>query len=155
MAKSTNDVASTKSKVTTKTKKKPNYDPTSSVTLVQSLPRYSDNELEEFKIILLERRSKEKKELSFINDCLKTSNEPAGYTEDGAAGSIEKENLIQLRSRLIKTLENIEKALKRIADKSYGRCYTTNQLIDKNRLRVHPWATQSVEAKTLSRQKSL
>ena len=118
---------------------------------IQSLPRYSDSELEEFKEILLKRRSKEQKELQFIDDCLRTSNEPAGHTEDGASGSIEKENLLQLKARTLKTLENIEKALIRVNDKSYGRCYTTNQLISKDRLRVHPWATQSIQAKTMSR----
>jgi RNA polymerase-binding transcription factor DksA len=144
MAKSTSVVTM---KATPKAKRKNN----DAASIPQSLPRYSDSDLEEFREILLRRKSKEQKELEFINDCLRTSNEPSGYTEDGAAGSIEKENLLQSKARSLKTLENIEKALMRIIDKSYGRCYTTNQLIAKDRLRVHPWATQSIQAKIMSR----
>ena len=85
--------------------------------------------------------------IGFINSCLSSNIEHGGFSEDGSSVSSEKENLNLQRSRIITTLENISKAYARIRDKSYGRCKTTNKLIDEARLRVHPWATQSMVAK--------
>ncbi len=112
-----------------------------------TLPRYSDVKLAEFKEILERRDQRERKELQFINELLNSNNEPGGFSEDGSQVSTEKENLNQQKARIITTLDNIQKALVRINDKSYGRCKTTNELIDERRLRIHPWATQSVIAK--------
>ena len=117
------------------------------VIVAEPLPRYSDAKLAHFKVLLEQREEKERIELGFINSCLSSNIEHGGFSEDGSSVSSEKENLNLQRSRIITTLENISKAYSRIRDKSYGRCKTTNKLIDEARLRVHPWATQSMVAK--------
>lgn len=113
-----------------------------------SLPRYSDNELQEFEDLLKRRETRERKELKFLDELLTSSNEsPGGFSEDNAVISAEREGLVQQRSRITVTLEKIQKAYARIRNKSYGRCATSNKLIDKARLRVHLWATECIEAK--------
>lgn len=111
------------------------------------LPRYSDAKLKEFEELLQRREAKERDELKLVNDYLSSNNEKGGLTEDGSAVGSEKEILNQQKGRIITTLSNIEKAYDRIRNKTYGRCITTNELIDEARLRAHPWATQSIVAK--------
>lgn len=113
----------------------------------KALPRYSDAKLEEFKKILEEKEKKQRAELASVNDSLNSNNDHGGFSEDGSAVSNEKEQLNQLKARIIQTLGHIENAYARIRNKTYGRCKTTNELIDEARLRVHPWATQSIHAK--------
>lgn len=138
----------TKIKTLVKNKNTPTNDSTTKpIDKKTPLPRYSDAKLEEFKKILEKREAKEREELKTINDYLNSNNEKGGLTEDGSAVGSEKEILNQQKARIITTLSNIEKAYDRIRNKTYGRCFTTNQLIDEARLRAHPWATQSITAK--------
>ena len=71
--------------------------------------------------------------------------------EDGA-DTMEKESLSQLAWRQQKFIINLEKALIRIKNGTYGICKDSGKLIDKKRLMAVPHATQSIEAKLKKRQ---
>ena len=71
--------------------------------------------------------------------------------EDGA-DTMEKESLSQLAGRQQKFIINLEKALIRIKNGTYGICKDSGKLIDKKRLMAVPHATQSIEAKLKKRQ---
>ncbi|MNI93990.1 General stress protein 16O [compost metagenome] len=60
---------------------------------------------------------------------------------------MEKEQINQLAARQKKFIDNLENALVRIENKTYGICRETGKLIQKERLRAVPHATLSMEAK--------
>ncbi len=116
--------------------------------------RYADSELQEFKDIILEKLRIAKEELGLLTQSLSNPNkngtdDTAGTyktLEDGSA-TLEKESINQLASRQKKFIENLESALVRIENKTYGVCRETGKLIPKERLRAVPHATLSMEAK--------
>ncbi len=116
--------------------------------------RYSDAELQEFKEIILEKLRIAKEELSSLTKSLNSSNgngtdDTAGTfktLEDGSA-TLEKEQTNQLAARQKKFIDNLEAALVRIENKTYGICRETGKLIQKERLRAVPHTTLSMEAK--------
>jgi len=116
--------------------------------------RYADSELQEFKGIILEKLRVAKEELGLLTQSLSSPNnngtdDTAGTyktLEDGSA-TLEKESINQLASRQKKFIENLESALVRIENKTYGVCRETGKLIPKERLRAVPHATLSMEAK--------
>ncbi|MEY3677881.1 MAG: hypothetical protein RI924_22 [Bacteroidota bacterium] len=116
--------------------------------------RYSDLELQEFKEIILEKLQVAREELSALTQSLSSPNvngtdDTAGTyktLEDGSA-TLEKEQINQLASRQKKFIENLEAALVRVENKTYGVCRETGKLIQKERLRAVPHATLSMEAK--------
>ena len=116
--------------------------------------RYSDAELQEFKELILDKLSAAKEELTALTQSLSNPNvngtdDTAGTyktLEDGSA-TLEKEQINQLASRQKKFIENLEGALMRIENKTYGICRETGKLIQKERLRAVPHATLSMEAK--------
>ena len=116
--------------------------------------RYADSELQEFKDIILEKLRVAKEELGLLTQSLSSPNtngtdDTAGTyktLEDGSA-TLEKESINQLASRQKKFIENLESALVRIENKTYGVCRETGKLIPKERLRAVPHATLSMEAK--------
>jgi len=116
--------------------------------------RYSDSELKEFKDIILEKLRVAKEELASLTQSLSNPNlngtdDTAGTyktLEDGSA-TLEKEQINQLAARQKKFIENLEAALVRIENKTYGVCRETGKLIPKERLRAVPHATLSMEAK--------
>ncbi|PRY48892.1 TraR/DksA family transcriptional regulator [Arcticibacter pallidicorallinus] len=116
--------------------------------------RYSDSELKEFKDIILEKVRVAKEELASLTQSLSNPNlngtdDTAGTyktLEDGSA-TLEKEQINQLAARQKKFIENLEAALVRIENKTYGVCRETGKLIPKERLRAVPHATLSMEAK--------
>lgn len=116
--------------------------------------RYSDVELQEFKEIILEKLQVAREELSALTQSLSSPNvngtdDTAGTyktLEDGSA-TLEKEQINQLASRQKKFIENLEAALVRVENKTYGVCRETGKLIQKERLRAVPHATLSMEAK--------
>ena len=116
--------------------------------------RYSDNELQEFKDIILEKLRIAKEELASLTMTLNSSNangtdDTAGTyktLEDGSA-TLEKEQTNQLAARQKKFIDNLEAALVRIENKTYGVCRETGKLIQKERLRAVPHTTLSMEAK--------
>ena len=116
--------------------------------------RYSDSELQEFKDIILDKLRIAKEELSSLTATLNNSNangtdDSAGTyktLEDGSA-TLEKEQTNQLAARQKKFIDNLEAALVRIENKTYGICRETGKLIQKERLKAVPHTTLSIEAK--------
>jgi RNA polymerase-binding transcription factor DksA len=116
--------------------------------------RYSDSELQEFKDIILEKLRIAKEELNSLASSLSSPNangtdDTAGTyktLEDGSA-TLEKESINQLAARQKKFIEQLEAALVRIQNKTYGICRETGKLIQKELLRAVPHTTLSMEAK--------
>ena len=117
--------------------------------------RYSDEELAEFKAIIDDMLAKARAEYDTLrqvvmhngsNDIEDTS--PSFKTvEDDGAYQLSKEEASQLAQRQYKFIQNLEAALVRIENKTYGICRESGQLIPKERLRLVPHATLTVEAK--------
>ena len=119
--------------------------------------RYSDAELAEFKAIIEEKLAKANAEYNTLrhivmhngtNDIEDTT--PSFRTvEDDGAFQLSKEEASQMAQRQYKFIQNLEAALVRIENKSYGICRVTGKLIPKERLRLVPHATLTVEAKEM------
>ena len=115
--------------------------------------RYNDEDLIEFKKIILDKLEAAREELKYYQDQMKnagngtddTSN-PYITLEEGTA-TLEKEQLSQMAVRHRKYIDNLENGLIRIENKTYGVCRVTGNLIPKERLRLVPHATLSIEAK--------
>lgn len=116
--------------------------------------RYSAEELKEFEELINQKLGKAREELNYIKATLTRSNDEgtdstAGNVkvlEDGA-DTAEKENLSQLAARQQKFIKNLENALIRIKNGTYGICVDTGKLITKERLRAVPHTLHSIEAK--------
>ncbi len=116
--------------------------------------RYSDEELAEFKAIILDRLEKAKADYEILRSSIvhTSSNDTEDTSptfkvlEEGAA-SLTKEESGRLAQRQLKFIHHLEAALVRIENKTYGICRETGKLIPKERLRIVPHATLSVEAK--------
>ena len=114
--------------------------------------RYSDEELAEFKALILERLERARKDLELLNENVSGKGNNADDTaptfkilEEGS-NVLSKEENSQLAARQYKYIQNLENALIRIENKTYGVCRMTGKLIPKERLRAVPHATLSVEA---------
>ena len=116
--------------------------------------KYSNRELKEFEGLILDKLDKAKNELNTLKNSLSKSNSSgidntASNTkvlEDGA-DTVEKEAISQLAARQQKFINNLENALIRIKNGTYGICKNTGKLISKERLKAVPHTTQSIEAK--------
>lgn len=116
--------------------------------------RYSDEDLAEFKELILKRIEAARDNLSYYQNLISRKDEMGDDSdnrlnsmEDGS-GAMEKEQLSMMAARQVQFVNNLEKALVRIENKTYGICRETGKLIDKARLRAVPHATLSIEAKT-------
>ena len=116
--------------------------------------RYSDADLLEFKQLILSKLEVAKSEFGKMQRSLQNPNENGDentsnqyLTLDAGASTFEKENLNQLAARQKKFIDNLEAALIRIENKTYGVCRVTGKLIQKERLMAVPHATLSMEAK--------
>ena len=117
--------------------------------------RYSDNDLSEFRELIMKKLETAKKELSYLQGLITRKDESGDMDEgrymtmeDGSV-SMEREQLSQMASRQITFIDHLEKAIMRIENKTYGICRVTGRLIDKARLRAVPHATLSIEAKQM------
>ena len=116
--------------------------------------RYSDKELKEFEVLIQGKLETARNELNYIKETLSRSNDSGtdntGSTlkvlEDGA-DTAEKENLSQLAARQQKFTIQLENALVRIKNGTYGICVDTGKLIRKARLKSVPHTMHSIEAK--------
>lgn len=116
--------------------------------------RYSDGELKEFKDIIENKLTEARKDLELLKGSLSHSDDhgtdDTGRTfnmmEDGSE-TLSREEVAQLASRQEKFIRNLENALVRIENKTYGICRVTGKLIKKERLKLVPHATLSIEAK--------
>lgn len=116
--------------------------------------RYSDEELEEFKVLILEKLRKATRDLKMLTEAYTVSNEhdttdtsPTFKILEEGYQVMSKEENSRLAARQDKFIKALENALIRIENKSYGICRVTGKLISKERLRAVPHATLSIEAK--------
>jgi len=120
--------------------------------------RYSREELGEFEQIIQDKLTAARKEVTFIKETLSRRNDSgtdntassSKVLEDGA-DTAEKESLNQLASRQMKFIQQLENALIRIKNGTYGVCIGTGKLIQKERLRAVPHTQHSIEAKMARR----
>ncbi|MDB2656987.1 TraR/DksA C4-type zinc finger protein [Crocinitomicaceae bacterium] len=116
--------------------------------------RYSDNELHEFKDLILGKLKEAQEDLDLLRGSLSHSDDHGtndtgrsfNMMEDGS-DTLSREEVAQLASRQEKFIANLQNALIRIQNKTYGICRVTGKLIQKERLRLVPHATLSIEAK--------
>ena len=120
----------------------------------ETLVKYSDAELAEFKDLISKKLEAAKKELIYLQGLITRKDEMGGDNDDArymtmedGSVSMEREQMGQMASRQITFIDHLEKALMRIENKTYGICRVTGRLIDKARLRAVPHATLSLEAK--------
>ena len=120
--------------------------------------RYSDEELEEFRILIQEKLDKAMREYkeycSYVNnsdgnDVNDTS--PTFKTLEEGATTLSEEESGRLAQRQMEFIQHLQAALVRIENKTYGICRVTGKLIPKERLRAVPHATLSIEAKQQKR----
>ena len=116
--------------------------------------RYTDEELEEFRQIIMAKLEKAKKDYDVLrasishednNDTMDTS--PTFKVMEEGATTLSKEEAGRLAQRQQKFIHHLQAALVRIENKTYGICRETGKLIGKERLRAVPHATLSMEAK--------
>ena len=116
--------------------------------------RFSDNELKEFKELINKKLSEAEEHYNLLVGSLSHSDDhgtdDTGRTfnmmEDGSE-TLSREELAQLAARQKKFILNLSNALRRIENKTYGVCRVTGKLINKERLKLVPHATMSIEAK--------
>ena len=114
--------------------------------------RYSDAELQEFKVLILEKLEQAQKEYDDLRSSMVNSNDTADTSptfkvlEEGA-NTLNRESLAQFANRQLSFIQKLKAALIRIENKTYGACRETGKLIPKERLRLVPHATLSVDAK--------
>jgi DnaK suppressor protein len=116
--------------------------------------RYSDAELEEFKAIINSKLAEAKVDLDLLNDTmsLKDNNgtddtSPTFKLIEDGSDVLSREETSQLAARQEKFIKSLNDALIRIENHTYGICRVTGKLISKERLRIVPHATLSIEAK--------
>ena len=122
--------------------------------------RYSDEELQEFKEIILKKLEKARDDYEQLRSAIthNTSNDtedtsPTFKVLEEGASALSKEESGQLAQRQLKFINSLEAALVRIENKTYGICRETGKLIPKERLKLVPHATLSIEAKLNSKKK--
>ena len=115
---------------------------------------YTDEELEEFKAIILEKMALAKREYDQIMDELthRSGNGiddtlPTYKVLEEGSSTQTKEELTNMAARQQKFIQGLQAALMRIENKTYGICRVTGKLIPKERLRAVPHATLTIEAK--------
>ncbi|MEI7594291.1 MAG: TraR/DksA C4-type zinc finger protein [Bacteroidota bacterium] len=116
--------------------------------------RYSDAELQEFKEIITKKIEEAREDLDLLEESYanKNSNDtddtsPTFKVLEEGSNVLSKEKNAQLAGRQAKFIKSLENALIRIENKTYGICRETGDLIPKERLRLVPHATLSIEAK--------
>lgn len=116
--------------------------------------RYTDEELEEFRTIILKKLEDAKNDLQLLTEAFTNSGEnstndtsPTFKLLEEGQNVMSKEENSQLATRQVKFIKNLEAALERIDTKTYGICRETGTLISKERLKAVPHATLSIEAK--------
>lgn len=116
--------------------------------------RYTDSELQEFKELINKKLKEANEDLSLLNGSLSHKDNHGtndtgrqfSMMEDGSE-TLSREEMSQLAVRQQKFIISLENALIRIENKTYGVCRATGKLIQKERLKLVPHATLSIEAK--------
>lgn len=118
--------------------------------------RYSDKELEKFKVLIQEKIEKARQQLELIESAYRNDSDngtddtsPTFKAFDEGSEVMSKETASQLAIRQEKFIRDLKNALIRIENKSYGICRMTGKLINPERLKLVPHATLSIEAKNM------
>jgi RNA polymerase-binding transcription factor DksA len=126
--------------------------------MVEEKMRYSDADLAEFKEIILQKIEKAKADLeliksAYMNDLNNGTDDtsPTFKAFEEGSETMSKEANSQLAIRQEKFIRDLKNALFRVENKTYGVCKVTGKLISKERLKIVPHATMSIEAKNLQR----
>lgn len=116
--------------------------------------RYSDNDLHEFQALIEEKLAVARENYDELQRALSHSDDnttddtaPTFKMMEDGSETMSREETAQLAARQQKFIVNLENALLRIKNKTYGICRVTGKLIPKARLRLVPHATMSIEAK--------
>lgn len=127
---------------------------------VATKTRYSKEELEEFRQIILEKLLKARADLALLTEAYSNNSEhdtndtsPTFKVLEEGYSVLSKEENSRLAARQQKFIANLENAIIRIENGSYGVCRATGKLISKERLRSVPHATLSIEAKLQQNQR--
>lgn len=122
--------------------------------------RYTDEELEEFRAIILEKLANAKSDYNKYMDDLSNRNNngvddtsPTFHALEEGSEAQSKAQLMQLAARSQKFIQGLQAALVRIENKTYGICRETGKLIPKERLRAVPHATLCIEVKNDKRRR--
>jgi len=122
--------------------------------------RYSDEDLQEFRQIIESKLSEAQNDLKLLIEAYTNTNENGTNDTAPSFKVLEEGNMVnskeenaQMAARQQKFIRNLENALIRIKNKTYGVCRETGKLISKERLRAVPHATLSIDAK-LSRKRN-
>jgi len=118
------------------------------------ITRYNDSDLQEFKGIIAAKLKEANEDLKLLRGQLDHSDDHGtndtgrsfNMMEDGSE-TMSREEMAQLAVRQEKFIRNLDNALIRIHNKTYGVCRVTGKLIQKARLKLVPHATLSIEAK--------
>ena len=120
---------------------------------------YSDEELQFFKELILKKREEAVRSLELLNEAVAGSENDASDTaptfktlEEGS-NVLSKEENSRLAARQQKFIKDLDAALIRIENKTYGICRVTGKLIPKERLMIVPHATMTIEAKMQEKKK--
>ena len=120
--------------------------------------RYSDSDLEEFRVIIEAKIEKSKADIellksAYMNDHNNGTEDtsPTFKAFDEGSQTMSKERNMQLAIRQEKFIRDLKNALARIENKTYGVCRVLGKLISKERLKIVPHATLSIEAKNLQK----
>ena len=120
--------------------------------------KYTDKELDEFKVLIEEKIEKAKKDLellksTYMNDGNNGTDDtsPTFKAFEEGSETMSKEAHTQLALRQEKFIRDLRSALIRIENKTYGICRVTGKLIKKERLTLVPHATLSIEAKNMQK----
>ncbi len=116
--------------------------------------KYSDEDLQEFKEIILKKIQRAEEDLELLQSAYKNDanngtddTSPSFKSFDEGSDTMSKEANVQLAIRQEKFIRDLKNALLRIENKTYGICRVTGKLIQKERLKLVPHATLSIEAK--------
>ena len=121
--------------------------------------RYSDAELEEFRAIIMEKLELAKRDYENLKDSLMNKDNddqdtsPTYKVLEEGANTLAKEETMRLAQRQMKFINDLQAALVRLENKTYGICKVTGKLIPAERLRAVPHATMSIEAKQASKKR--
>ena len=126
--------------------------------MVQDTTRYSDADLAEFKEIIVNKMNKAQADLiliksAYMNDLNNGTDDtsPTFKAFEEGSETMSKEANSQLAIRQEKFIRDLRNALFRVENKTYGTCKVTGKLISKERLKIVPHATMSIEAKNAQR----
>lgn len=120
--------------------------------------RYSDKDLEEFKVLIQEKIKKAEHDLeliksAYMNDLNNGTDDtsPTFKAFEEGSETMSKEANSALAIRQEKFIRDLKNAIIRIENKTYGICRVTGKLINKERLKLVPHATLSIEAKNMQK----